>query len=122
MDSDPPPLLFPLPEGQLEQNLVVCKYVTNCLQNPNKTDDCTTGPLQKRHSLFLGQSPTFSQLFIFRGITLKFGAGVNSEMPIPYFMSILSNNLNEKLIKYMGFYLIVYSFYSTSVQQKCCHK
>ena len=39
------PPLFQLSEVQLEQNLVVCKYVTNCIQNHNKIDDITTGSL-----------------------------------------------------------------------------
>ena len=39
----PSPSLFPLPGGQLEQNLVECKYVQNCLQNHNKIGDITIG-------------------------------------------------------------------------------
>ena len=41
----PPPSLFPLFEGQLKRNLVVCKYVTSSIQNVNKIDDVITGPL-----------------------------------------------------------------------------
>ena len=37
--------VFPLFEGQMKQNLVVCKYVTNSIQNHNKIDDVITGPL-----------------------------------------------------------------------------
>ena len=40
-----PPSLFPLFEGQLKRNLVVCKYVTSSIQNVNKIDDVITGPL-----------------------------------------------------------------------------
>ena len=40
-----PPSLFPLFEGQLKQNLVACKYVTNSIQNRNKIDDFVTGLL-----------------------------------------------------------------------------
>ena len=57
-----------------------------------------------------------------RGIKLKFGGGVNSETElilILYFMSTLPNKMT--LIKIMGFYVIFYKFYSTSVQQKCRH-
>ena len=39
------PSLFPLFEGQLKQNLVVCNYVTNYTKNHNKIDDIITGPL-----------------------------------------------------------------------------
>ena len=39
------PSLFPLFKGQLKQCLVVLKYVTNCIQNHNKSDDVITGPL-----------------------------------------------------------------------------
>ena len=50
---------FPLSEGQLGQNLIVYKYVTNCYQNRNKIGDVTTGPLLLRHSLFLGSKSNF---------------------------------------------------------------
>ena len=33
----------PLPEGQLEQILIECKYVANCHQNHDRIDDFTTG-------------------------------------------------------------------------------
>ena len=39
------PSLFPLIEGQLKQNYVVWKSVTNCIQKSNKIDDVITGPL-----------------------------------------------------------------------------
>ena len=73
MDSTPS--LFPLSEGQLEENLVECKYVTNCLQNQNKIDDVTTDFLYLRHSLFQDQSPLFDQILQFE---LKFRGDVNS--------------------------------------------
>ena len=41
----PLPLLSSLSEGQLEQNFVVCNYVTNWIKNHNKIDDINTGPL-----------------------------------------------------------------------------
>ena len=57
---------------------------------------------------FGGQSPSFDQLFYFRGIKLKFGRGVNSETLIVYFISILPYKLNlgvyDKKIKgFMSF-------------------
>ena len=71
MDSTPS--LFPLFEGQLKQNLVVCKYVTNSIQNRNKIDYIITGPLLLHHLCFWGQSPSFDQHFIFRPLTLQVG-------------------------------------------------
>ena len=67
--------------------LVPCNYVILCFQ---------------------GQNPTFDQPFIFRGIKLKFGGGVNSETLISCFMSILSNKMN--LIKIMGFISFLTNF------------
>ena len=55
---------------------------------------------------FRSESPTFDQLFIFRGIKLKFGGGTNSETLISYFMLILSNKMN--LTKIIGFCVIFY--------------
>ena len=43
--GDPLPLLSSLSEGQLEQNFVVCNYVTNWIKNHNKIDDIDTGLL-----------------------------------------------------------------------------
>ena len=53
----PPPSLFPFPKGQLEQNLIICKYVTNCLQNHNKIDDVTIGLSLYVILCFRDQSP-----------------------------------------------------------------
>ena len=36
---------IPLFEGQLKQNFIVCKYVTNSIQNDNKIDDVVTASL-----------------------------------------------------------------------------
>ena len=93
----PPFSPFPLSEGQLKHKFVMCKYVTNILQNHDKIDDVTTGLCNYVILCFRGQSPTF----VFRKIELKFGGGVNSEALISYFMSILSNKMNS--IKIMGF-------------------
>ena len=41
----PLPILFLMSKGQLEQNLVVYRYATYCLQNHNKIGDVTTGLL-----------------------------------------------------------------------------
>ena len=69
----------------MTSSLVRCNYVILC---------------------FGGQSPTFDQLFIFRGIKLKFVGGVNSVTLISYFMFILPYKMN--LIKIKGFYVIFY--------------
>ena len=100
------PPLFPLSHSQLEQNLAVCKYVTNCLPNDNKIDEVTTAPCNYFILCFQGERPTFDQLFYFERIKLKFGGGVNTETLISYFMSVLPHKMN--FIKIKEFYLIFY--------------
>ena len=105
MDYPPPPPRspFPLFEGQLKQNSVMCKYVTNSNQNHNKihwyaviTSFFVLGVKVK----LLTNFPTF------RRIKLKFGGGVNFDTLISYFMSILPYKMNVMKIK--GVYVFFY--------------
>ena len=93
----------------------VCR--TSCLQNRNKIDDVTTGPLSFILCFWV-QSPTFDELFTFSGIKLKSGEWFNSETLISYFMSILSNKMNST--KIMGFMSCIINFNRLSFN-KCCH-
>ena len=63
----------------------MCKYVTNCFQNHNKIDDFITSPCNCFILCFGSESPTLIN-FIFRGIELEFGGGVNSETLVSYFI------------------------------------
>ena len=73
MDSTTLPSLSSFSENQLQQNLVVCKYATNCFQNHNKSQRSPLIPCNYVILCFRRQSPFFDELFIFRGTKLKFG-------------------------------------------------
>ena len=88
MDSRPS-LLISLSEGQIEQNFVICKYVTNCLHNHNETVDVI-----KSFYVFRVKVQLFTNFSIFIGIKLKFGGGVNSVTLVAYFISVLPHKMN----------------------------
>ena len=112
------PSLFPLFEGQLKQNLVVCKYVTNSTQNHNRIDDVITDPCNYVILCFRVKVQLLTNFSIFRGIKRKFGGGVNSETLISYFMSILPHKMNLIKLK------VCMPFFTKFIRplfSKCCH-
>ena len=85
----PSPPYFHFRKGQLEQNLAVYKYVTDCVQIHNKIDNVTTSNNVIFRLFFFLVKVVLTSFSTFRGIKLKFGGAVKSDILILYLLSIL---------------------------------
>ena len=66
-------LLFPLPQGQLEQNYIGCKCFSNCLQNQNEIGGVTTGSQWLSFFVLGIKVQPLTNFYISTEIKLKFG-------------------------------------------------